>query len=195
MPVIYGVRLTGTQSGGLTENIIHLRNQEGFDIPRNQILDRLFTAFIGQIRNLQANNFTWTNMAIWNWYDEDDTPLSVPISAGGTSGAAIQYFNSMAAVFQKKTAVSGKRGRGRFYMPAPPGTNLNNGKWSNTYIINMTSVRNAIVGHFMGATPIQQLNLVLVPKEGETDEYLDLIDFFPRDYPGTQVRRNFFRGA
>jgi hypothetical protein len=79
-------------------------------------------------------------------------------------------------------------------MAAPPGTNLNNGKWSTTYLGNMNSFRNAIKAHWMGATPIQQLNFVLVPKEGETDEYLDLTDWIPRDYPGTQVRRNFFRG-
>ena len=195
MTLIYGMRLTGTQSGGQTENIIHVRNQDGFTYTKSQFIDNIFERFIGQLVGLQANNYTWTKMSIWEWYNENDTPLEVAISQGGTSGSAIQYFNSMAAVFQKKTAVSGKTGRGRFYMAAPPGTNLVNGKWSTSYTTNLEAVRTAINAWLTGARPLAHINLVLVPRSSDSEEYKDVTDFKPRDYPGTQVRRNFFRGA
>lgn len=195
MTIIYAVRLTGTQNPGITENLIHCRNEDGFTYTKTQFLDNLYTRFLTQLAFNQANNFTWTKMSIWKWYDDTDAPLDVAISLGGSSGAAIQYFGPMAAVFQKKTAVSGKTGRGRFYMPAAPGTNLFNGKWSSSYLTNLEANRTAINAWLTGPTPLAHINLVLVPKESDTEEYKDLTDFKPRDYPGTQVRRNFFRGA
>lgn len=194
MPVIYGVRLQGNLGGQICQNIIHLRNQSGFDIPRNQILDRLFSQFIGQLKFLQCTHFIWTEMKIWKWYDNADIPLVVAISQAGAGVETANFQNPMCVVFQKKTVISGKTGRGRFYMPGVGGGAFFDGKWTSGATSAFESVRGAINGHFTGATPIQQLNLVLVPKHAEGEEYKDVTDFKPRDYPGTQVRRNFLRG-
>ena len=194
MAIIYGVRLVGAMAGQITNNIIHVRNEDGFVYTKQQFLDNLFTRFTGQLVFVQCTQFTWTSMDIWKWYVEDDPHHIVPISQSGQGTDSFQFANPLAAVFQKRTAVGGKVGRGRFYLPAPPATAVNLGKWNQNYLNALGNVRTAINAWLTGEHPLAHINLVLVPKHAEGEEFKDLTDFRPRDYPGTQVRRNFLRG-
>lgn len=194
MAIIYGVLLKGSMAGQITMNTIHCRNQEGFVYTKQQFLDNLFTRFTGQLVFLQCRNFTWTEMRIWEWYNPNDTPLVVPINQGGQAAETFQFALSLAAVFQKKTAIGGKTGRGRFYMPGCPSTAVENGRWNANYLANMNAVRAAINGWLTGETPLAHINIGLVPRHAEGEEFKELTDFKTRDYPGTQVRRNFLRG-
>lgn len=194
MALIYGVRLKGEMAGQITNNIIHCRNEDGFVYTKQQFLDNLFTRFTGQLVFLQVRNFKWSEMTIWKWYDENDVPLVVAINQGGQAAETAQFACSPAAVFQKKTSVGGRTGRGRFYLPGVPGPAFENGRWSAGYLANLQSVRVAINAWLTGEHPLAHINLVLVPKHAEGEEFKDLTDFKGRDYPGTQVRRNFLRG-
>lgn len=194
MAIIYGVRLSGLQAGQICQNVVHVRDQEGFTNTKVDITNKFFAGFIGQLRGLQCQHFAWTQIKVWKWYDEDDVPLETPISIGGSLPEVAQFANAVAMVFQKKTAVAGRRGSGRFYLGGVPGTQFVDGLWHENTLINMNSVRLSLNAQFTGASPGQHLNLVLVPKESEADEWIDITDFRGRNYPGTQVRRNFFRG-
>lgn len=194
MTLIYGVRLKGEMAGQITNNIIHVRNEDGFVYTKQQFLDNLFTRFTGQLVFLQCQTFKWSEMTIWNWYDEDDVPHVVPINQGGQAAEPFRYALSTTAVFQKRTAVGGKTGRGRICLPGVPGSALQDGKWGATYLAAMGSVRTAVNSWLTGEHPLAHINLVLVPKQAEGEEFKDVTDFKPRDYPGTQIRRNFLRG-
>ena len=191
---IYTVNIRGKFAGQNVENVVHLREQDGFVATKQQIADNLFTWWTGHIRNIQVQHFTWTEYKIRKTYDDNDAAVVIPFNQGGTLPEQNQSACSTTAVFQKKTAVGGRTGRGRVCVPGVPGTAFNDGLWNASYIALMQAVRTVFLGRWCGDNPATHLHLVLVPKHAQGEEYKIVTDFVPRNYPGTQVKRNFFRG-
>lgn len=176
-------------------NVIHFERTPFAQADMAELVQQLLTRFIGQAIFLQVTQFNWYLVEIRHIDPNPLPPVVWPTSVNGFVGVG-PVFAPLCMVFKKKTNFGGPRNRGRIYLSGA-GTNVMDqvGQWSNQQLLNMSSVAGSWKQWFVTNGGQSGFKMVLHPRDVIGNVGVDVIDIVPRSYPGTQVRRNLFRGA
>jgi hypothetical protein len=178
------------------QNVVHFENPDG-GLTHAQINTELQTNWIGPLKNLHNNNFTWVQLEITTLSSGTTTTDVFPVASGqgAQSGDAAPPFVS--AVLKITTAFPGRKGRGRIFIPGLSiGTFGDRGKLTpGSYAAFQTTFLNSFRARYL---PGGTANLWLGVTNRGSSAHLDFhqatgIDV--RIYAGVQRRRNYFVGV
>lgn len=191
---VWRVTITGSLFGQKIQNVLHFQKFQSVDSDAWTLVNKLNDAWLTQIRNLCTQSMHWTEIMAQDAQDEDKVPTILPVNwfGGWTTGTNI--FLPCSLVYQIKTSVAGRRGRGRFYIAGVEPNGITNGRWGTGMRQQFTSVATSLKSNFVGSNASSPFRLGVMRRGGGEADFITATDLVARDYPGSQVRRNFNRG-
>lgn len=191
---VFRVTVEGQLQGQLCQNVLHFNKPQGTDNDKPLLVQAVIDRLLGQWRFLQVRDFNWNQVTVSIPANDNDQPLIFPTVMSGLHAEEHVYALPLTAVFKIKTFTAGRAGRGRVCIAGPPASALFGGRWNQNYLNDMQSVRNSHIFWFRTDNPGSGFVLGVCSHSGLEGDFKAMDDFIRRDYPGTQVRRNFFRG-
>jgi len=192
---VFQVTVTGTLFAQNIQNVMVFKKDGSVWATDSALLGaKMRDAFYAQIKFLCVGAMQWTTVTIIDPHNEQNPPLILPIVINGFQGSTTKIFLPLCGVYRLKTGVGGRRGRGRIYISGIDPNGIENGRWNAAQIINFNSVASSIKGQFVGDNPGSTFKLGVMRRGGAIGDFIPCTDIVVRDYPGTQTRRNFFRG-
>lgn len=186
---IFRVTLTGVRWGKLTmQNCLHFEDVSSL-MTDEQVATELATNWCVMWAVRQSNNFGWRNISVFR-PGTSATPSNFPIVVNGTDG--VDNLGGTCVTNLKiriLTAFAGKRGRGRFYLPAVRDQYIELGEYNATAITNITPTITSVTNRYksVGGTGPLQLG---VRGRGDNDEFHPMLNLTMSTVPGIQRRRN-----
>lgn len=184
----------GQLFGCAVQNVLHF---ERADAPANAPLllaQSLRDFFYSQIKGLCNNAMVWNSINIYDPEHPENLPLVLATNFTGTWSSSVVLWGPLSGVFQIKTAVAGRTGRGRFYIAGMEPAGLTSGLWGTGRINLMNQVATSIKGGYVGSNPSSLFTLGILPRGGSSTDFKPAIDLLARPLPGAQSRRNIGRG-
>lgn len=118
------VIITGLYHGQRIQNVLHFKNQDGTLTPF-QVADEVKTNFVTQLKALQNFHYQYQYISVQAVDTSTPAPPFQQSILGFTGDFSGQgYHNAIAAIFSIRTAISARRGRGRFYMGGVHGASV-----------------------------------------------------------------------
>lgn len=192
---VWRVTIKGKLFGQNVQNVLHFKEKNPGVKTMLQFANDIAGSWLGQIRFLCRVAMVWQEINIIDIEHPDQNFLVFPINTAGFIGGSNDVAPFLTLVFKIKTATGGKRGRGRFHVSGAECAGLTEGVWGTNFMINFNSVCNSIKGNYLGANPGTGFNLGVMPRTNNAADFKPATDLVPRNYPGTQRRRNFFYGS
>lgn len=186
---VFRVTLTGIRWGKLTmQNCLHFEDISSL-MTDEQVATEIRTQWCTMWAVRQASTFGWRNISIFR-PGTSFTPSNFPIVVNGTDGVdASGGTNVTGLKIRILTAFAGKRGRGRFYLPAVRDQYIEFGEYNAQAITNITPTITAVESRYKspgGSGPIH----LGVRGRGTNDEFHPMIALSMSVIPGIQRRRN-----
>lgn len=194
MEAIYKVVVKGKLSGQDMMNRLHFRKEFADATDKAVLAQHVGERILGQWRFVAVQAMRWNTIEVYKLGDQNDAPMVLPVAVDGFGLNGDNCFLPLAAVLRIRTFVGGKTGRGRIYLPAQPSHQCNNGTWSPFWISQLQSVAGSHMQWFGPDNPQSGFNLGLGKVVDGAPEFKVVREIVAREYPGTQVRRNFLRG-
>lgn len=191
---IYRITCTGMCQGQTMQNVLHFQKPQGTEADKQPLINFVVDRIIGQWRFLQAREMIWHEVMCQHLNNENDVPLIFPILAPGLHNEIKCYALMLTAVLKISTAQGGRSGRGRIYIAVPPANSLESGRWNAQYKGFLGSVCASHKQWFNNTNPQSGFTLGVLPRSAGEGDFKSMVDIVGRDYPGTQVKRNFHRG-
>jgi len=167
------------------QNVLHFA-RDASGLTTAQIRDELISGWFPILRNLQNNNFAWTQVSIQQILPTLQPPDVYALSnqAGSLSGTAAVPV--IAGLFSLRTAAAGRTGHGRFYMPGVHQDSVLNGANGavGTYQTRANDLMNRY-GH-LGSGPFE----IVVTSRTQPSNYKSVTAIIVRPTWGVQRRRN-----
>jgi len=187
MPV-YRVTCTCIVQGQTCQNVFHLASDGGQLL--SAIAGAVNQAWISQMLPFQHNGARWVNIEVREATTPLNAPFSLAIDVLGT-GAAVQVADDpcRCRVLKFRTALAGRSGRGRLYIP---GTSMSawNGNFVNSASLSAgNSLINTLKTNWLAPNATQQLALVICPRSNPGN-FKTVTDIIQRPLAGYQRRRN-----
>lgn len=187
-----------TLYGQQLQNVVHFQQLDATEAMFGLLPVRIRERFVKPIAGNQTNRLQYYRVRCEK-VGSGTTWAPVETSFAWTG----QFFGSetfapMACVFQFRTSVNARRGRGRIYMSGMYSSDFVNGTWTASRLVAFGDTCNTLKAWWVsGGANFGSENgnwqLCLSPRS-DPDDTLDVTNIVPRAYAGTQVRRNFFRG-
>lgn len=115
--------LMGFVNGQTFNHVMHVKDDNVDATTKSDLANLLNVQWVQRIRGLQTNGVQYTQITVRNVSIPLDPVFSLPINILGTGGAAAAEDGPVpAALLRFSTAVAGRTGQGRYYMP---GLNMN----------------------------------------------------------------------
>jgi len=192
---VFRASLFHTSYGQQIRNVLHFHKSDAVQADMTSLAINLRDRWIDFVKNTQSNKINYYMVQIEHVGDESPWPtLQLSINITGNFFSS-EIFNFACMVLQLKTDFGGRHGRGRNYISGVYSSDLSNGVWNAAQLVRFNGLVATLkdwwttpAGNFTG------FDLVVCPRSDPTDFHL-VTDIVPRATPGTQVRRNFFRGA
>jgi hypothetical protein len=192
---ILRVTIYSTCFGQQLRNVVHFRRRN-FVVGDLALLGgAIENSWLGQMRFLSTGQLQYNNIRVEVPNDDTLNPVDRPLIMPGLSQTVIGVVLPMAGVLRIKTADTSKRGVGRYYVPGMSMISVEQGQWNFGGFQQMNSVCDSIEGSFRAENPPTGFSLGITNKIEPQVAFKEMIEFLPRLYPGTQVRRQFFRGS
>jgi hypothetical protein len=191
---LFQARVSGQLFGENVMNVLHFQKPQSTTADKGVLAISLRDHFYAQMKFLCSNQMQWREIMVIDPSNPDDLPAILPIVINGFNSQPNAVINTVCAVYRIKTGVGGRRGRGRFYISGIDANGIALGRWNAQMLINLNSVANSLKGGYVGNTPTSGFNLGVIRRGAGEADFIEATDLVARDYPGTQVRRNFFRG-
>lgn len=175
-------------------NVVHFVKPDGVQSDMALLAQALVDHWIGHIAFTQTTHFTWTQLQIHHINNSPWAPLILSLNIGGQFFSATTAWAPLTFVYQFKTASPlSRKGRGRCHISGIY-TELESGVWTTSRVNLMKSASDVWTGQFVGDNAASPFNLVVRGRDEQEADVRTVIEIVPRFYPGSQVRRNLFRG-
>lgn len=194
MPV-YRVTLFSTMFGQELRNVMQFFKEGGTQADMVSLAGEIENRWISQTKFLSCGDLVYYKIHVMvpsqQGWEPIDRALTQPGAAGGNQTRSL--FTAM--VLQIRTSNHTRKGTGRHYIAGIRQDGLVGGKWDFGTMNQAQSVGNSLLGQFGGAVGGTGYTLVVAPRTNPDANIHEVTSIVPRDYPGTQVRRNFKRGS
>jgi hypothetical protein len=191
---IFRVRITGTLFGQHCENVVHFQRPESNLAFKEALARKIEDHWLAQMRLVCRQAMGWESVKVRDASNPDDFEFVHPINVTGFHPGEFDVWAPLCAVFQIKTAVQGRRGRGRFYLSGLEAVGVRRGIWDTGRLGELNSIASSLKEGFLGDNPTSGFNLGVLKRNGLEADFIEATDFRIRHHPGSQVRRNLFRG-
>jgi hypothetical protein len=191
---VYRVRITGSLWGQNVENVLHFRREEAIEIHKQHLAQKIEDHWLAQMRLQCRQAMVWTSVKVRDASNPEDFEVVHPINVAGFHPGEGDLWGPMCAVFQIKTAVNGRRGRGRHYLSGVETAGITRGIWDTNRITQFNDMCASLKEGFVGDNATSLFHLGLLRRGAGEADFIEAIDFRIRQHPGTQVRRNIGRG-
>lgn len=170
------------------QNVLHFHNPDG-TLTLPQVADDCIANWIGPLKTQQDDNGIYTSIGVRNIDDMTSSPYVRTIAIQGGADHGDQQVPYMCMVLKLRTAIAGRRGRGRVYVAGLATAHTANGVlssgglalWENP--LCLPAIRNA---YLAGGSS----DLGLVVYHRDTRDHSFVTEILPRSVPGVQRRRN-----
>src|SRR6187549_1948016 len=171
---IVRVVMTATFLGQRCQNVLHFLNPDGA-LTHLEISEELKPNFITQLRNVQNNQCSWTQISVQNV---------------GTGAGAVP---AICPVVSIRTGTAGRHGHGRFYIMGLHAESIANGTFQTDALAAYQTYVNNIKNRYKsgGTGPI---TMVVCPRS-DPMSYHVMTDLIVRSIFGIQRRRNIGVGS
>jgi len=190
------VRLSGTCFGQLMQNVLHFNNPDG-TVTETDAAANMRDVWCTLVKKRQISAFTWFSIQVQTLGIGGPTlGVLLPIALSGEISSGQDLVQpTTCAILKLQTAVAGRRGRGRVYLPVPePGTffqGVMNGSIRAQWESNvMAPLRTA----YLGGSPTSGLNLAVLHRDTSSD-VSNAISLEVGAIAGTQRRRQIGVGS
>jgi len=184
---IHRVTMSCLVDGQVNQNVIHLENLDG-GIPDATIATTIRDSWLSEIRPFQRTDVSWYDIEVRK-VPGVNVPYHLTIVLAGTGAAsAEQDVPFVCRVLWFQTAVAGKRGRGKLYIPGTTFNAWDRGRVKPVSITAGLPLCANLVSRFTGASPTSGLSLVVCPRSDPTD-VKHVIEITQRVNLGVQRRR------
>jgi len=189
---IVRVVMTATFLGQRCQNVLHFLNPDGA-LTHLEISEELKPNFITQLRNVQNNQCSWTQISVQN-VGTGAGPAdvySITGAAGSLSGAGA--VPAICPVVSIRTGTAGRHGHGRFYIMGLHAESIANGTFQTDALAAYQTYVNNIKNRYKsgGTGPI---TMVVCPRS-DPMSYHVMTDLIVRPIFGIQRRRNIGVGS
>ena len=191
------VTIKGRVFGQVTNNVVHFKKDEAITSDFPILLNYVRDAWVANPFSLNTDNqYRVEGLHLYN-VGSDDVPIDMPLSINGTWGPTTNGVPFTAAVFQIKTAIGGRRGRGRWYQAGMHQFGWANGLWNPSSMVQLVACANQIKAMWVApAGAVYTLTgwrLVVCPRNDHTAA-LDATDVVARSMVGYIGKRQLSRG-
>lgn len=186
--------LRGQLWGQECKNVLHFLRDNATQADMGHLATRLAEIWMTHLAFTQTQHWQWNRIDLQDLGENPMAPVTLSVNIGGQFFDALNMPGFMCFVYQLRTASSaGRRNRGRVYISGI-NVDLDQGIWTTSRVNFMASVLDAWVPEFVGNAPNSGWSWVLTSRTNPIGDIKSITSIVPRSYPGTQVRRNLFRG-
>ena len=173
--------------GQVNQNVIHLENADGA-IADATIATTIRDSWLSEIRPFQRTDASWYDIEVRK-VPGVNVPYHLTIVLAGTgASSAEQDVPFVCRVLWFQTAVAGKRGRGKLYIPGTTFNAWDRGRVKPVSITAGLPLCANLVSRFTWLSPSTGLSLVVCPRSDPTD-VKHVIEITQRVNLGVQRRR------
>jgi len=184
---IHRVTMSCLVDGQVNQNVIHLENADGA-IADATIATTIRDSWLSEIRPFQRTDASWYDIEVRK-VPGVNVPYHLTIVLAGTgASSAEQDVPFVCRVLWFQTAVAGKRGRGKLYIPGTTFNAWDRGRVKPVSITAGLPLCANLVSRFTGLSPSTGLSLVVCPRSDPTD-VKHVIEITQRVNLGVQRRR------
>lgn len=178
--------------GQQTQNIFHFYRPDVTQAQINALVVRLREAFYFDWQGQMLSDWEGTRTHVRCIDGGNFTPVDEFYSIHGSAGNSSFQTSMLAFCITKKTALAGRRGRGRFYLPGASAGKLSQGRWLNTVQNIFADVHTETMHKWGPSNPTEGWNMVLWG--GAQFGYTLITSLVLRDVASCQRRRNIGYG-
>lgn len=191
---LFQVTLTGTIWGQNCKNVLHFLRDNAGPEHMGQLAQHLLDVWIHHIAFTQTQNFTWNRIDVKHIDEQPFAPVVLTFNKGGQFFTGTNVWGVQCFVYQLKTASSlARRNRGRVYISGIH-PELESGLWTASRINLMTQTMQVWIDNYVFPSVSSGFAWVITSRENPIQDIKVVTQIVPRAHPGTQVRRNLFRG-
>jgi hypothetical protein len=197
---LFRVTLSGSTFGQLNQNVWHFVKEDDIATDRNDLAFFFKTRLVDNPLKLNADQHAkYTNIHVIR-VGVSEAPYDLGIVESGFQGPSNNSSAFECAVLQLKTAVGGRRGRGRIYLWGWGAANKQSGLWDDAVSTRLQATANQIKNAWIldAASPsvVAGFRMVVASRnQGETGTIHTVTDIIGRRLIGCQRRRNLGVGA
>jgi hypothetical protein len=178
--------------GQTCQNVLHFNNPDGLTTPADIATD-IKNNWLVQISAMSSGNIVWNNISVRRVDGGTEAPYNLAVSIAGAQSGSAQQLTFLAYVIRIRTAVVGRRGRGRIYVPGPNLNLTNLGVWASSTITGwQTPLNNLAARYLAGGTSSIRLG---VASHTDPSDWKAATQLLLASIPGIQRRRNIGVGV
>lgn len=192
---VFEATLKAKLNGQDNVNVIHFERPDAVQSDMGVLAARLDEFFLGHVVFVQSSRVGWYQIQIRHIAEDPWVTVVMGVARGG------QFFSSpsfgpLTLVLQKRTAFSGVRNRGRIHISGIYDDGLTNGgAFSPDSLVVFQGLADSLNSLWVTDGGTQGFRMILHPRDVVGPVGTDVTELVVRSYPGTQVRRNLFRGV
>jgi len=189
MPIMR-VTTTALLMGQTMQNVLHFR-MAGGALTFQQIAENIRDVWVTRIKTHQTTDHVYNAISVSQVGSQVAT-FTLPVNIPGTNIATNEGTPFECMVIQKRTALAGRHGHGRFYVGGVTTNVAQKGLLTAAVINNWTTSLNFLMSIYgtLGE-PGGPLDLVIHPKGGGAEDGVDVTEMVVRPWLGVQRRRNY----
>lgn len=188
------VTITALYYGQKVQNVLNFENPDGGLTPL-QVCTEIKDNWIGSTTNVGihawvGNHIQWVQVACQTRASVLPAPTTLTIAINGQQSGSNQEYSPMCIILKFSTAIAGRRGRGRSYIPGILNGFSTNGLVNSTFHSFADTALNALNARYKsgGSGPI---TLLVGPRDGVARaDYLAVTNIQASTFFGVQRRRN-----
>jgi hypothetical protein len=191
------VTIKGRVYGQTTNNVIHFRKDDAISSDYPILLNYVRDAWCVNPFQLNTDaNYQVESLHLYH-VGSSDVPLDMPLALSGVYGPVVNATPLVAAVFQIRTAIGGRRGRGRWYQAGFLGNSMDKGNWSTATMVALNAcaaqIKNMWVAPTGAVYTLTGWRLVVCPRNDPTAS-IDATNIVARSMVGYIGKRQLSRG-
>ena len=188
---IWEVVFSGLVYGQLWQNKVHFGEVNG-GLQPDDIATIMLLNWVPHMRQFQTSDVTWATIQVKNVSVPLGQQFTLGIQTTGAQSGEGQRFSFAAGVVQKNSGLSGRKNRGRIYIPGIRGGGTLFGQFQQFELANWNAQLNTIGQNFIAPTP-HNLRLVIRHKDGSQETEVTGLQMRP--ILGVMRTRNIAVGA
>ncbi|HMC74514.1 MAG TPA: hypothetical protein VKG87_09435 [Terriglobales bacterium] len=176
-------------------NVVHFVKSDAVQADMLTLANSVRDRFVGGAVGLVSSNFNWYRIIITHLSSNPWVPVEIPLNQNGSFFGSKFIFAPYCVVFMLKTAIAGRRGRGRIYISGTYTNDSDSGLFTSAQVIRNANTASTWKQWYVTNGGQSGFAMAVCDRHSSDGDPRIVTDIVPRAWPGTQVRRNLFRGA
>lgn len=179
--------------GQVCQNVMHFFNPDGA-LSLSAAADEFQNQWITNVKPRQIGNVQWTKIQVYNLSNPVLAPFEKSINILGTNSTTTLSRTFDCFVLKVQTAIAGRHGHGRIYLPGLHEGFLSNGLFQQSQVDAWATQLAIIKARFIGPPAAGPMTLAVREKAAPHTMTL-ATNILLRNIPGVQRRRNIGVGV